>query len=48
MREQKTPAALGFTHHDTKRRGKAMKKVKDKHTYVRLQSVLSIAEGMAA
>lgn len=48
MRKQVSPSALGFTHHDKRRLRKAMQAAQDKRYYQRLQSVLAIAEGMAA
>ena len=47
MRKQQTPAELGFTHYDVKRLSKAMKSCGDKRTYLRLQSVLLTAQGVA-
>jgi len=38
---------MGFTHWDVKRLSKAMKSCKDKRTYLRLRSVLWIAQGIA-
>lgn len=48
MRKQKTPSALGFTHHDIRRLRKEMKATENKRYYQRLQSVLAMAEGMSA
>ncbi len=48
MRKQRTAKELGFSHHDIKRLGKGMQEVKDKCTYLRLQAVLKVAEGMSA
>jgi transposase len=46
MRKQKSATEMGFTHHDVKKIRTAIKQCPDKRTYLRLQSVLWIAEGM--
>lgn len=46
MRQQKSPSELGFDRYDTGRLSKAMVKVGDKRTYLRLKAVLLVAQGM--
>lgn len=48
MRTQKSATEMGFTSHDVARLRTAIKNCTDKRTYLRLQSVLWIAEGMPA
>ena len=47
MRKQKSPKELGFTGHDITRLSKAMRKVVDKRTYVRIWAVCLVAQGYA-
>lgn len=46
MRKQKNPAEFGFDRYDKGRLQKALQKVTDKRTYVRLKAILLIAQGM--
>jgi transposase len=46
MRQQRTPSELGFTRYDKARLHKAINKVNDKRTFLRLKAVLLIAQGM--
>src|SRR5687767_12353255 len=46
MRKQKSPVEFGFDRYDQKRLQKALKKVSDKRTFIRLKAVLLIAQGM--
>ena len=46
MRIQKSSAAMGFTPNDQVRLKKALSKVSDKRTFLRIQAVLLVAEGM--
>src|SRR5215216_6433152 len=46
MRQQTGPAELGFDRYDKGRLEKALQKVSDKRTYVRLKAILLIAQGM--
>jgi len=48
MRKQRSASAIGFTSHDIYRLEKGLKAAVDKRYYQRLQSVLAVAEGMAA
>src|ERR1051325_9831086 len=45
MRKQKSASELGFTRYDSARLKKAIEKVEDKRTYLRLKSVQMVAEG---
>ncbi|MEI6950359.1 winged helix-turn-helix domain-containing protein [Paraflavisolibacter sp. H34] len=47
MRTQKSPAEFGFDRYDKGRLKNAMKKVCDKRTYLRLQAVSLVAQGMS-
>ncbi len=47
MRKQRSPAEFGFTRFDRMRLQKALKKVSDKRTFLRLKAVLLCAEGMS-
>jgi transposase len=47
MRKQMSSAEFGFDRYDKGRVEKALQKVSDKRTYVRLKAVLLIAQGMA-
>jgi len=44
--QQRTPEELGFTRHDQVRLHKAINKVSDKRTLVRLKAVLLVAQGI--
>lgn len=46
MRMQKSPTEFGFDHYDKGRLQRALKKVADKRTFLRLKAVLLIARGM--
>jgi transposase len=46
MRKQKSPAEFGFDRYDKSRLRKALQKVSDKRTFLRLKAVLLIAQGM--
>lgn len=46
MRIQKSPVEFGFDHYDKGRLQRALKKVKDKRTFLRLKAVFLIAKGM--
>lgn len=47
MRKQKSPLDFGFDRYDKGRLERALKKVGDKRTFLRLQAVLLMAQGMA-
>jgi hypothetical protein len=46
MRKQMSSAEFGFDRYDKGRVEKALQKVSDKRTYVRLKAVLLIAQGI--
>lgn len=46
MRQHKSPSALGFNRYDQRRLHKAMEKVSDKRTFLRLKAVLLVCQGM--
>lgn len=48
MRKRMSPAELGFDRYDQGRLRRALKAASDKRTYVRLQAVLLVAQGMDA
>jgi transposase len=47
MRRAKSPAELGFTHHDEPRLKRALKQAIDKRAFQRVQAVLLVAQGRA-
>lgn len=47
MRKRKNPAEFGFDRYDKGRLVRALKKVKDKRTFLRLKAVLLFAKGMS-
>lgn len=47
MQKQAGGVAFGFDHYDTGRLKRALKKITDKRTFLRLRAVLLVAEGMA-
>lgn len=46
MRQKKSPSQLGFNRYDQGRLYKAMNKVCDKRTFLRLKAVLLVAQGL--
>jgi len=48
MRKQRSASAIGFSPHDINQLKKGLKAAVDKRYYQRLQSVLAVAEGLAA
>jgi DNA invertase Pin-like site-specific DNA recombinase len=47
MRKAKSPSELGFNRYDAPRLKRALKRVDDKRTFQRIQSVLLVAQGRA-
>lgn len=46
MRQQKSPIEFGFNRYDKARLQKAIERVSDKRTFLRLKAVLLVAQGM--